>query len=492
MFTTQDLEATRTVEEVVAFKKQIAERTTDLDTEFRGRTFDDAAREEFASLKELTEQADMRETEFRARRQWVEAVAKDEKSHEDPIVPATRSSRQVSRIPEDVYDLAEYRSRTSSEESMTALLIDGARKASEQAIYPHDRATDERTVGHIHKLLERIDAPAALAQRILSTGSPAYSRAFGKAIVGLPLTADEQRAIAVVGSGAVATGGYAVPYQLDPTIILTSDGQVNPLRQISRVEQITGNTWKGVSSAGITVSRGAEAAAITATSPTLAQPSVTVQSVKAEIDFSIEADEDWARLQSEMARVLQDAKDSEEADAFVNGVGTTVYPAGVVETLAASSKVGTTGDGFDVSDLYVFISRLPDRFEPRARFLGHRAVYNQIAQFASVADAGAGAIWRTLGQGQPAELLGYPAHRSSAMEDDYTTAGSEILLFGDFNYFLIAEKIGMSVELDPHVRDGNGKWTGQRALLAHWRNSSLILTSSAFRLLTVGVVTSGV
>src|SRR5690606_33294448 len=124
----------------------------------------------------------------------------------------------------------------------------------------------------------------------------------------------------------LADGGYAVPYTLDPTIILTSNGQVNPLRSMARVETLTtGNTWKGVTSAGISISRVAEETAVTPTSPSLAQPSVTVQAVKAEIQYSIESDGDWPRLQAEMARLLQDAKDAEEAQQFItgNGNGTT-------------------------------------------------------------------------------------------------------------------------------------------------------------------------
>ena len=65
-----------------------------------------------------------------------------------------------------------------------------------------------------------------------------------------------------------------------------------------------------------------------------------------------------------------------------------------------------------------------------------------------------------------------------------------MLLFGDFSNFLIVDKIGLSVEIDPHVRDGDGKWIGKRALLAHYRNSSIILNDNAFRILKIGVVTS--
>ena len=392
-------------------------------------------------------------------------------------------------VPSNIYDLGEYRNLSRSDEEMKQALRDGAMRAVDAAVFPHERSDDAKNKAHIEKLLSK-DEDGVIARHILSTGNPAYSRAFGKILAskGGMLTGEEQRALATVGSSQAADGGYAVPYTLDPTIILTSDGSTNPLRGIARVETVTGNTWKGVTSAGITVSRGAEEAAITDTSPTLAQPSVTVQSVKAEIKFSIESDEDWPRLQGEMARLLQDAKDTEEADAFVNGTGLTVNPEGVVAGLASTSDVGTTGDGFDLTDLDRLITSLPDRFEPNASFLAHRAVYTEIER----ADRALGAspMYRSQAAGAASVLRGYARYNSSAMESDFTTSGNDILLFGDFSNFLIVDKIGLSVEIDPHVRDGDGKWTGQRALLAHYRNSSLILVDNAFRILKVGVVVS--
>ena len=219
-----------------------------------------------------------------------------------------------------------------------------------------------------------------------------------------------------------------------------------------------------------------------------------MQAVKAEIQFSIESDGDWPRLQAEMARLLQDAKDSEEATQFItgNGNGTTGNPEGVVAGLAASSHVGTKGDGLSVDDLFRLQGELPDRFEPNAQFLAHRAVYNAIRQFGTGSTVGEGAVWQnSLQPGQPGQLIGYPARTASGMEDDYTTTGNLILLFGDFsNGYIIVDKAGMSIEIDPHVRDGNGAWTGQRALLAVYRNNAMVLVDNALRCLKVGVITS--
>jgi HK97 family phage major capsid protein len=91
-------------------------------------------------------------------------------------------------------------------------------------------------------------------------------------------------------------------------------------------------------------------------------------------------------------------------------------------------------------------------------------------------------LWVRLSGPQPNELLGYPANEASAM-DGLGTADGRVLLFGDFSEFLIVDRLGMTVEVNPHIVGGSGRWTGQRAIVAVWRNSSLILVDNAFRVL---------
>lgn len=498
MLTLQDLEATKDVAEVDDFMARVKARSNELEAEYKGRTFDEPAQEEFASLRELKPLAEARKAEFLARHKWIEDLSSDEKRIERAGIDlAPRGSRAVTKLPDDLFDLSEYRGRTSSEGAMRSLMIDGARKASESAHYPHAAATPEKSVAHIHKLLA-IPAPerqiengfdsAMLARHILATGSPDYHRAFAKVLSGQPLNERERAAIATVGT--TTTGGYNVPYQLDPTLILTSDGSVNPLPEIARTEQINvGNTWKGVTTAGVTASYGTEAVAVTDGAPTFGQPELTVQKAKALIKFSIESDGDWPRLQSEMARLLQDAKDTLEADKFVNGTGTN-EPEGVLYGIASTYNVGTTGDGLDTDDFRVVTNRLPDRWEPRARWLAHRAVYTEAERLDHA--AGVSSDYRPLVAGAPRELLGYPRHNSSAMESDFSTATNRIAIFGDFGQFLIVTKIGLTIELIPHMVNGDGNPTGERGLFAYWRNTSEVLVDSAFRVLTVGVVTTGV
>jgi hypothetical protein len=56
----------------------------------------------------------------------------------------------------------------------------------------------------------------------------------------------------------VASGGYLLPFVLDPTIVLTNNASANPYRRISNVKTTTSNTWNGVTSAGVTAAWLAE------------------------------------------------------------------------------------------------------------------------------------------------------------------------------------------------------------------------------------------
>jgi HK97 family phage major capsid protein/HK97 family phage prohead protease len=478
-----------TIEERQSRLDEISARLTEINADHGVDVLPEAIQSEWDLLTEERSTHQKAIDAYESRMAVLESAAAKPQNVERVAQRTSRTSA-TSRVPANIYDLTEYRALSSSPEQERNALKDGAKRAIEIATFGHEAADENKNKIELDKLLSQ-DESGDFARHILGTGNPVYVRAIAKKFAGKFLTTEEERAIATVGT--TTTGGYNVPFTLDPTLILTSDGSVNPLRQMARVERLTqGNTWKGVTTAGVTITRGpAELQPVTPTEVTFGQPEVTVQPVKVEIQYSIEADEDWPRLQTELARILQEAKDDEEAESFVNGVGTTVYPEGVAAGLATSSDVGTTGDGLDVADLYRLEGALPPKYRARAQFLANKAIYSQIRQF-SVGTTGEGSVWtRGIAVGDPAQLLGYPAREISTMESDPTADGERVMLFGDFRAgFIIVDKVGMTIEIDPHVRDGNGKWIGARAMLAHYRNSSLVLNDNALRALVIGVVTS--
>ena len=81
---------------------------------------------------------------------------------------------------------------------------------------------------------------------------------------------------AAMAGGADATGGFALPLSLDPAVLLSSSGALNPIRQLARVITITTRQWQGVSSDGVVASYDPEAArGVRTTRPTLAGPTIT-------------------------------------------------------------------------------------------------------------------------------------------------------------------------------------------------------------------------
>ena len=470
---------TMTVAERAARQDEIKARLTEIDKDYSASEMPDEVRAEWDKLGDEFDEHARALEDVRQRQERLARMGAN--GGERRVERGSFEAPQVIKRAENIYDLTEARNQARSPEELSTVLRSRAKQAIEEGRFAGvDR---EAAQTRAEQLLDTVDdKDGSLAKRMLVTGSPLYERAFGKAVESLSsagLTPEEQRALAV---GTDNKGGYAVPFALDPTIILTNDGTANPLRQIARVEQITTKTWQGITSAGVTVTRAAENAQVANNDPTLAQPEVTPQRVHGFIPFSIEVDQDWTQMRSEMSRLLADAKDIEEAASFVTGDGTTDQePGGIVGSMAAAS-LKYVGASWDDGDVYGLEEDVPPRFRGRGSWLAQKAIYNTIRQFA---DADGHDLWERIGAGQPAQLLGYNAYEGSDVPDD-SEDGNGFLVFGDFSQFLIVDRVGMSVELVPHLFGANQRPTGQRGLYAIWRNDSKILVPNAFRILVKG------
>lgn len=472
--------AARSIEEHEAELTELRARVQEIDREFEGAALPDNIRSEWDEKNlEIETKVELLD-ELRARADRVKNLA-----------TATGNSERgaafnVGRTgTEDIWDVAAVRSNSRSDEQATGMYRDNALRAVEGMHFPHAEADRERAQGQLEGLINKFSSgdDSGFARHVLTYGSPTYRRAFAKTLGGIRLSTEEQRAMSLTGT----QGGFAVPVTLDPTIIPTSNGAVNPWRQISRVEKITGNTWNGVSAGAITASRDAEFEEVTDDGPTLAQPTATVTKAQAFVPFSIEVGQDWASLESEMANLIQDAKDVEEATAFATGGGTGVNPQGVLTGATGTVAAGTAA--FAVAHGYGLLEALPARFRPNGKFVANLAQYNRIRQLDT---AGGANIWvPNLQQGvgneangqTGATFLGKPAYESSVMTSALTAA-SKIMIFGDFRYYLIVDRIGMTVELVPHLFGAtNQRPIGSRGILAYWRNTGKVLSSAAFKTL---------
>lgn len=475
-------------------------RQREIHSENDGLVLTDALRGEFETLAAEIKDHEFAISELKAREDYLEGLSTRDENRESGA--HFQIQAKVARG-EDPYDLTTV-DRTVGPADQARELRDRALKSIERMEPAHPEVSKERAQDQVeHKLAtaqKPYGDPGYLARYLLQTGSPVYERAWHKVIDAQLnnrppiLSAEESFAIAEAQRGATvgtgSGGGFAVPYTLDPTLILTGNYSVNPMRAISRVETIAGsNEWRGVSSGDLTATRRAELAEVGDNMTTLAQPTAIVSRVDAFVPFSFEVDQDWSGFRSEVARLFAQSKDNEEATSFVTGNGTAPNPQGIIT--GATNVYTTAGTAaFVVADLYGTKNALPPRFRPNAQYVAEQSIYDRIRQFDT---QGGASIWidnlqlGTTNDAIPtpgnlsARVLGKPANEASAMASTLAT-GSLILAYGDFSYYLIVDRIGMSVEVVPHLfGTANQRPLGQRGLLAFWRNTGKVLSAAAFR-----------
>ena len=501
-----------TIEERRARLQWIVGRLREIDNEFSGLPYTEQARSEWNELHSEREEhlkvIEELEVRMEAMREAEGDPERQEPVEDRTTRPTGERGKQRGARGGDIYDLTTVPRDYVDPAGEARELRDRAMRSLDSAVFGHEQADPDSARAHVERLLdgadvddamtvdERTERSKAIARRMLITGNPAYKRAFGKYVAGREqsMTGEERAALAV---GAGGTGGFAIVYTLDPTLIPTSNGSVNPWRQIARVETIAGtNEWRGVTVNAITAAYANEAAEASDNSPTLIQPAVVVNRAQAFVPFSIEISQDWGALQSEMATLIQDAKDDLEANQFYSGSGVAPNPSGILTGATVTTGV-TTASTFGLPDVYKMEESIPPRFRQRAEWVANRSIWNRVRQFDT---AGGAALWLRLPQGMPntpvrpgaganlgntgAEILGYPAWEASAMTTAVTTTSGPLIVAGDFRYFIIVDRVGLDVEVVPHLFGGSNRFpTGQRGLYAMWRNNSKVLSTSAFRVL---------
>lgn len=330
------------------------------------------------------------------------------------------------------------------------------------------------------QIIERWDDnDSKLAKMCLATSSPSYLRAWSKLARGKQhmVTAEEQGALARAMSLVDATGGYLVPFQLDPTVIITSAGSLNQIRRIARQVIATGDIWNGISAGQVTWAFAAEATQASDNAPAFVQPSINVFKAQGFVPISIEALEDEANVTQEVARLLAFGKETLEAQKFITGSGSG-EPFGVVTALTGSASELQQAAALPITSIYGLDNGLPARYRGNASWLAHRAIYNLVRQFDSAGGAG---LWVQLQGDAPAQLIGRPAYEAEAMDNTSATQKRN-LIYGDFSNYVIADRVGMSIEFIPHLVGANQRPTGQRGWYAYYRVGAAIVNVDGFRM----------
>jgi HK97 family phage major capsid protein len=409
----------------------------------------------------------------------------------------SRGMSGTARITRDPYDLSEIRSLElqSGPHAVGTELRARAHDAIEQA---PEFVTDE----HRKSAARLVDAPGSgrdeggptieygpsFSDYMLRHGSPEYTRAWFQYIHGGIDRVENRAALSTTG----ANGGFMIPFFLDPTIILTNAGTVNPFRAIAKVVTIPTNVWHGVSSAGVTAEWTGEATEVTDASPTFVQPTITPVRADAYVQASFEVVAD-SNVAAQIGMLFADAKDRLEGTAFATGTGST-QPEGIVTRLnvtTASKVAAQTNASFGAVDVFALVNNLPARYQDNCSWLGHWFVYNLARQFGGANQPN---FWVDLGPGIPSQMLGRSVYQSSAMLNaggavglsSATASNDNILILGDFAQgFLIVDRIGMEVVYNPLVIGSNRRPTGEVGWAAFWRVGSDTTNAAAFVMLQV-------
>jgi HK97 family phage major capsid protein len=397
---------------------------------------------------------------------------KDDGYDKDPILNPDSIEDCRFRNPWDLRDLRSYgRDKSAVNAELRARAL--------SAISKMPGASDTIRKGGTSIIENWDDSDSRIAKIVLATSSPEYLRAWSKLARGKKelVTQEEQGALVRAMSLTDSAGGYMVPFQLDPTVIITSAGSLNQIRKIARQVVATGDVWNGISAGQVTWSFAAEATQASDNSPTFVQPTINTYKAQGFVPISIEALEDEANVTQEVARLLAFGKEALEAQKFISGSGSG-EPFGIVTALTGTASEVTQAAGLPITSVYGLDNALPARYRSNASWLAHRAIYNTIRQFDTAGGAG---MWVQLPADVPAQLVGREAYEAEAM-DSTTATTKRNLIYGDFSNYVIADRVGMSIEFIPHLVGANQRPTGQRGWYAYYRVGAAVVNSDGFRM----------
>lgn len=339
----------------------------------------------------------------------------------------------------------------------------------------------------------------ALSRYVVVASDPHYARAVGKLFRDptnghREFTGEELRAYQAAQSYQRATmdttsgssGGFMLPTHLDPSIILTNAGVIDPMRLLARKALISTLQWNGVTSAGVSASWDAQNTQVSDDTPTLGAAPVPTYKGSAFVAGSIETAQDTT-IGAEVGKLFTDAKLRLEGTAFTTGAGST-EPTGVITALdgSASEVAPTTGETYARADVFKLQEALPARWRANANWMLNLSMINATRNFPKLPSGTEVSLVDD--SGPIPRVNGWLMYENSGMDGSINaaaTADNFVALVGDFQQYLVVDRVGTTVEYIPHLFGANGRPTGTRGWYCYWRTGGAPLVLDAFRLLNV-------
>jgi HK97 family phage major capsid protein len=457
---------------------ELKARVAELDLEHRDETMPKAAREEWNRLNETID-------EFEARRERITELAGSRRNVESG-------------------DGADFRRGYTRDDSQQDPRLREARDTGLRAIERHDDVLTAKAVDRLDGLVRSNDPTGIGARYLDAVGDPAYNTAFGKMVMDpttghLRFTPQEVEAVRKVSAveseramsiGTGSAGGFAIPFVLDPSILLTSSGALNPIRDLATSTTISGaREWRGVASDGVTAVYVGEATVATDASPTLVQPAIITYQWRVFVPFSIELGQDWPELQGELVRLASDARDVNDATMFLTGNATN-KPGGILNIggtggLTTTQRVQTAVSAtYAVGDPWLLKAQVPARFISTSTYVAAPGIWDKTYRFVA---QGSTTEPRQFSDGdRGGDFVGRPKAELSTMVTTTTTA-SRVMIAGDWSGYNVVDRLGVTAELIPHLFTASQGLlpSGQRGLYMYGRTGAGVTKPNAFRYLEV-------
>jgi HK97 family phage major capsid protein len=377
------------------------------------------------------------------------------------------------------------------------------RRSAMQTIEQYQRSSvlASRAADVIDGVLRTGDPDALTARYLTAVGNPHYGTAFGRMLADpqmahLRYSPEEVEAVreadwalkaasrAVLTTG---TTGVPLPLTIDPSIILSGSGALNPVRQLATVTVVGTHDWLGVSSDGVTAAYVQEGVEATDATPVLAAPRISTQQGRAFCQLTIEASQDWAASQQELVGLINDARSVLDATKFLSGSGTN-EPSGILNIggtngLTTTQRVQTTTVAtYAVGDPWLLKAAIPARFLPSTTFAAAPGTFDTTYRFVG---GNSTEPFQFANGDRGGNFLGRPKVEWSTMGTGSTT-GTKLIIGGDFRTgYRIVDRLGMTAEVIPHMLGTNRLPLGVRGIYVYWRTGAGVVAVNAFRYLEV-------
>ncbi|MCD8048326.1 MAG: phage major capsid protein [Clostridia bacterium] len=269
-----------------------------------------------------------------------------------------------------------------------------------------------------------------------ATATPEYSDAFWNMIRMHGNYGEIRNALS---AGVDSEGGYTVPDEFERKLIEALE-ENNIFRTMAHTIHTSSGTRKipiaEESGEASWIDEGEE---IPETTETFGQTTLSAYKLGTMIKISNELLNDSAfDLAAYISQRFGVMMGNAEENAFINGDGIG-KPLGILDDagaqvgVTAASKTAVTFD-----EIYQLYYSLKSPYRKKATFLCNEAL---VLQMMTIKDANNNYIWKPgLGIAEPDTLLNRPLKTSSYMPA--VEAGNKTLLFGDMNYYWIADRLG--------------------------------------------------